>query len=97
MTDGPPITDEEIAREIAAMGRRNAEAMRRASRIPHPWDEWDIGDGGAVVAQEAYRAQCVCEPSDEDFEHYDGEWALLCACGAYGRWFDAQFGEPRHE
>jgi acyl dehydratase len=38
----PPLTDEDIAREIAAMGRRNAHAMYRASRVPHPWDEWDI-------------------------------------------------------
>ena len=41
-TRTPPITDDEIAWEIAEMGRRNAEAVRRASRKPHPWDEWDV-------------------------------------------------------
>ena len=35
--------------------------------------------------------QCVCDPSDEEYENSDGDWALLCECGAYDRWFDSWY------
>ena len=37
---------------------------------------------------EFYQSQCVCDFSPEDIEHNDGEWGLLCECGAYGRWLN---------
>lgn len=28
--------------DVVEMARRNAEQLRRRSRRPHPWDEWDV-------------------------------------------------------
>jgi hypothetical protein len=40
--------DDQTAREIAELGRQNAETIRRHAKVPHPWDEWDVRMLGGI-------------------------------------------------
>lgn len=65
MSERPPLTDDEISAEIDELGRRNAEAIRRASRAPHPWDEWDVnGSGPPPIAAELERRRASLTVQD---------------------------------
>ena len=33
---------------ILEMAERNARRVRRSSRKPHPWDEWDLEDAPLI-------------------------------------------------
>lgn len=45
-----------------------------------------------ALVRRFFEDECICDPSDELFDACDGEWGLMCDCGAYDRWFDSQYG-----
>ena len=55
----------EAEREIVALGRLNADAIRRHSKVPHPWDEYDLTEIAAAHCREQARAIAAAYDADK--------------------------------